>query len=77
MDGENTRTDRWQHLVSGAFGLDELRAARPDEVHAATVRYLESVLEVFPNGLDPVEDFEGYAVRRAALSLLGALDKLK
>ncbi len=35
--------------------------------------YLESTLEVFPSSVDPVEDFEGYAVRRMVQGLLAAL----
>ena len=30
---------------------------------------LDSTLEIFPAGTDPVEDFEGYAVRRLLLAL--------
>jgi hypothetical protein len=30
---------------------------------------LDSLLEVFPSSLDPVEDFEGFAVRRLAQAL--------
>jgi hypothetical protein len=36
--------------------------------------YLRSVLEVFDRDIDPVGDFEGYAVRRLATSLLRILD---
>ncbi len=63
MDGP--RQDRWQHLVAGAFALDEGEGDREARVRAL----LESVLEVFPESIDPVEDFEGYAVRRLALAL--------
>jgi hypothetical protein len=74
---EQTRDDRWQNLVSRAFLLEEqLRgaqgSARPDGLKAA-VDYLESTLEVFPSSVDPVEDFEGYAVRRMVQGLLAAL----
>ncbi|HEV7734273.1 MAG TPA: hypothetical protein VGR62_19025 [Candidatus Binatia bacterium] len=72
-----TREDRWQNLVTGAFHLDdELGSVR---VRGAVARrrlameYLDSILEVFPADLDPVEDFEGYAVRRLAQSLRRAL----
>ena len=37
------------------------------------MEYLDNVLEVFPADLDPVDDFEGWAVRRLALSLRRAL----
>ena len=74
------RTDRWQSLVTGAFLLEEaLNAplpstnARPPEALAAS--YLDSVLEVFPSSVDPVEDFEGYAIRRMALVLRRALEE--
>jgi hypothetical protein len=34
---------------------------------------IESALEVFPSTVEPVEDFEGYAVRRLLLALHAAL----
>lgn len=70
-----SRTDRWQHLVEGAFRLSEAVAAgrAPATRAADAVDLLDSVLEVFPASIDPVEDFEGYAVRRLALALREAL----
>ena len=65
------RADRWQHLVTCAFLIEETPADRTD---AAARVYLRSVLEVFERDIDPVDDFEGYAVRRLATSLLRALD---
>jgi len=74
---EQTRNDRWQNLVSRAFLLEEqLRGAgggAPPSGLKAAVDYLESTLEVFPSSVDPVEDFEGYAVRRMVQGLLAAL----
>jgi hypothetical protein len=74
---EQTRNDRWQNLVSRAFLLEEqLRGAgggTPPNGLKAAVDYLESTLEVFPSSVDPVEDFEGYAVRRMVQGLLAAL----
>ena len=74
---EQSRDDRWQNLVSRAFLLEEqLRAtggAERSNGLKAAVDYLESTLEVFPNSVDPVEDFEGYAVRRMVQGLLAAL----
>lgn len=71
------REDRWQHLVTGAFHIDdELAVAQGPSALARrrlVARYLDSVLEVFPADLDPVEDFEGYAVRRLAQSVRRAL----
>jgi hypothetical protein len=74
-----TREDRWQSLVSGAFNLDEALSPGSSREGAAAstqlaLRYLEHVLEVFPASVDPVEDFEGYAVRRMALVLRRALE---
>jgi hypothetical protein len=63
------RDDRWQNLVSGAFHLAE-RGER-DEALA----YLDNVLLVFGPWIDPLDDFEGYAVRRMALALREALDR--
>ena len=74
---EQSRDDRWQNLVSRAFLLEEqLRATGgegPPNGLKAAVDYLESTLEVFPSSVDPVEDFEGYAVRRMVQGLLAAL----
>jgi hypothetical protein len=74
---EQSRNDRWQNLVSRAFLLEEqLRAgggAAPPSGRKAAVEYLESTLDVFPSSLDPVDDFEGYAVRRMVQGLLAAL----
>jgi hypothetical protein len=74
------RTDRWQSLVTGAFLLEESLKATPPpsdtrQPGALAVSYLDSVLEVFPSSVDPVEDFEGYAIRRMALALRRALDE--
>jgi hypothetical protein len=79
-DGEG-RTDRWQSLVTGAFLLEESLKATPSPrgdtrpPGALAVSYLDSVLEVFPSSVDPVEDFEGYAIRRMALALRRALEE--
>lgn len=70
------RDDRWQHLVNGAFTLSdrvELRAADAPSAADAARSFLDGVLEVFPGSIDPVDDFEGYAVRRMALALREAL----
>lgn len=74
------RTDRWQSLVMGAFLLEETLGSKPGAGGAAgaippALRYLDSLLEVFPSNLDPLEDFEGYAVRRMALALRRALEQ--
>jgi len=59
------RVDRWQNLVNGAFRVSEATAeGRPE----AAIQYLDNVIEVF-EGADPVDDWEGYAVRRMALAL--------
>lgn len=57
------RVDRWQNLVNGAFRLAE------DGDLQGAIAYLDNVLDVFPAETDPVDDFEGYAVRRMALAL--------
>lgn len=65
------RDDRWQHLVSGAFRLDE---TPPEKLESEALVVLRSVLEVFPPGEDPLDDFEAYAVRRLASSMLRVLE---
>lgn len=74
------RTDRWQSMVMGAFRLDEVLGSKegPGDgpgAPAHTLHYLESLLEVFPSSVDPLEDFEGYAVRRMLLALRRALEQ--
>jgi len=66
------KEDRWQHLVTGAFRLDEA-LERGEGAKPSTLTLVDSALEVFTPGLDPLEDFEGYAVRRLLLSLRAAL----
>jgi hypothetical protein len=73
------RTDRWQRIVVGAFQLDEALGSKEGPGHgsgAAThaLTYVDSLLEVFPSSVDPLEDFEGYAVRRMLLSMRRALE---
>ena len=76
------REDRWQHLLHAAFLLEEedsAARARGDttgmeERQRRVQRLLDSLLEVFPSSLDPVDDFEGYAVRRLAQVLLRTLE---
>lgn len=75
------REDRWQHLLHAAHLLEEEdRAAHATgatadlEARQRRVKVLlGSLLEVFPSSVDPVDDFEGYAVRRLAQVLLRTL----
>jgi hypothetical protein len=54
--------NRWTRLLHAAEALD----ARPDEWRLQ----LESLLETFDAERDPVDDYEGYVVRRLLLALL-------
>lgn len=71
--------DRWQNLTVGALRLEEQLALRDRRGLSQTARaqllqaLLDNVLEVFPSTLDPVDDFEGFAVRRFAQALQRAL----
>jgi len=65
---------RWQHLVQAAFVLEE-QAGGPNGLPATALSVVDSGLEVFNSGIDPIEDFEGYAVRRLLLALRTALGK--
>lgn len=60
MEDTDLGTGRWQHLVILAFSLEEGQTASS---------VIASALEVFGPDVDPVEDFEGYAVRRLLLAL--------
>jgi hypothetical protein len=66
------REDRWQHLLHTAFLLEE--EASLEERQRRVKVLLGSLLEVFPSSVDPVDDFEGYAVRRLAQVLLRTLE---
>lgn len=75
------REDRWQHLLHTSLLLDDdgatlaLGGASDREERQRRMKLLlGSLLEVFPSSLDPVEDFEGYAVRRLAQALLRTLE---
>ncbi|MBL8933790.1 MAG: hypothetical protein JNM69_04505 [Archangium sp.] len=61
-----TSPERWARLSSVGFALD----GGAVDVAAA----LDTVLEVFDASADPVDDFEGVAVRRFVLSLRAALE---
>ncbi|WP_434391136.1 hypothetical protein [Melittangium boletus] len=68
-----THDNRWANLVNTAFLLDQTpRRAGPEGLQS-TLTMIQSALEVFPASIDPVDDFEGYAVRRLLLALQGAL----
>lgn len=64
-------TSRWASLTSAAFRLDALTAPSVRDALAA----LDAVLEVFDATIEPVDDGEGAAVRRFALSLRRALEE--
>jgi hypothetical protein len=67
-NGRADAEDRWRHLLQGAFLLEEQGSTR------AAMALLDSALEVFAD-IDPVDDFEGYAVRRLLLALRSALSR--
>ncbi len=65
-----SREDRWQNLVNESFALSEaLRQQGEGPALEEALSFLTGILEVFPDSIDPVDDFEGYAVRRMALAL--------
>jgi len=69
----------WNALVETAFHLDERLEKLPEgRLRQQVVRQaLESVLEVFPAALDPVERFPAYAVRRMLLAVIKGLEESK
>jgi hypothetical protein len=72
------REDRWQNVVNAALLLEEQAAQlSPESAQARRLQVqllLGSLLEVFPSSVDPVEDFEGFAVRKLAQALQRALE---
>lgn len=81
MSGLGSREDRWQNVTTSALYLEERLARAPTgltpEERAREIRaLLDSLLEVFPSSLDPVEDFEGFAVRKLAQALRRGLEGL-
>ena len=72
------REDRWQHMVHAALLLEEQLGqqdlASAQERRRRVQGLLDSLLEVFPSSLDPVDDFEGFAVRKLAQALQRALE---
>lgn len=77
MSGPGDREDRWANMARTAFLLDEQSAtdprASPEARRTRVVAALHSLLEVFPASVDPLDDFEGYAVRRLVASMERAL----
>jgi hypothetical protein len=67
--------NRWANLVNTAFLLDQIPSRSGPEGLRPALTMIQSALEVFPSTLDPVEDFEGYAVRRLLLSLNAILSE--
>ncbi|WP_224247912.1 hypothetical protein [Hyalangium gracile] len=69
------RQDRWQNVIHAAFLLEEAPeneaggAAGAEERLRRVQAMLDSLLEVFPASIDPVDDFEGFAMRRLAQAL--------
>lgn len=77
MSAAGDRDDRWANVAKTAFLLNELCTVQPDASLDARLVHVRaavhSLLEVFPSSVDPLEDFEGYAVRRWVVSLDRAL----
>jgi hypothetical protein len=65
---------RWSHLVSLAFLLRQHGDGTAPERARMIRECLDSALEVFPAETEPLEDFEGYAVRRLLLALRATLE---
>jgi hypothetical protein len=72
--------DRWNRLIAlseDVATIDARDGGRSptvalDEVRSALVQ----IEELFPRSIDPVDDLEGYCVRRLAKSLLRVLDQV-
>lgn len=63
--------NRWGHLVNAAFHVESTASTQGGI--DATLALVDSALEVFGPEIDPVDDFEGYAVRRFLLAIQAAL----
>ena len=69
----------WKHLAQSAFDLHEtLRGAGTHELRVQLARkMIDSALEAFPSGLDPVDEFEAFSARRMLLALKEALEPIE
>ena len=72
--------ERWGKLIElseqiGAAGPGS-HAAPPQQVLAEVRSALLEIDVMFPRSIDPVDDLEGYCVRRFSKAMLAALDRL-
>lgn len=73
-EGVVSHPGRWHVMTGCALGLAE--AQRRDRAIEDCLACLESVLEVFPREVDPVDDEPGYAVRSLAIAMRKRLTEL-
>lgn len=66
--------EKWKHLIYAAETLSE-RGRNPHSIRKV-VECLNSIEEVFPKTLDPIEDFEGFALRQFVKALKSSLVQL-
>ena len=71
------RSDRWQSLIHASehitFASSRDDFARSQESGFVVLEQVRSLKEIFGPALDPVDDFEGYAVRQLLKSLEAVL----
>ena len=67
---------RWHRVIGSSLGLAEAPRKPRRETLASCIACLDTVLEVFPKDVDPVDDEPGYAMRSFAKAMRRRLEEL-
>lgn len=67
--------EKWKHVIYTAEALSEM--TRDPASIENVIKCLDDIEEVFPKTLDPVEEFEGYALRQFSKALKSALLRIQ
>ena len=70
---ETLRWERWRHIIYASEYLAAIQENPNPKSFQEIVKCLESIEEVFPKILDPIEDLEEYALRQFVKSLKSTL----
>lgn len=65
--------EKWKHVIYAAETLSGIERS-PTSIEQI-IKCLDEIEEVFPKTVDPVEDFEGYALRQFTKAIKSALTR--